>query len=92
MTTVHMDVGAASGLQREIVQLQHSIARIVQATNSTINGLPQHWRGGSATEFMGLYSDSISQITGILEPLGELAANLAEAIQEMERIAERLSD
>ena len=92
MTTVHMDVGAARGLQKEIMRLHSSIARIVQSTNSTINGLPQHWRGSSAIEFMGLYNDSISQISGLLEPLSELAAKLTDEIDRMERIAEKLSD
>jgi len=87
-----MNVGAARGLQKEIMRLHRSIARIVRSTNASISGVPQYWRGGSADQFMGLYSDSASKISGVLAPLSEIAAELAEAIEEMERIAERLSD
>jgi len=92
MTTIHMEIGAARGLVREIMRVHDSIARIIQSTNGTVNGVPQFWRGNSATEFMGLYGDSISRASGVLGPLREIAAELEKAIQEMEQIAERLSE
>jgi uncharacterized protein YukE len=92
MTTIHMNVNAARGIKRELLKLRDSIQRIVQSTNSTVLGMPQHWRGGSANQCMELYQDSISRITGVLEPLGEIAAEIEEAIQYWESVAERLSD
>lgn len=91
MPTLHMEVEAMLNVQRKLMQLHSSIQNIIQSTNSYIYGLPPHWQGNSANEFFTLYNESISQISAVLEPLSEMAAELAEEIARWERVAERLS-
>jgi uncharacterized protein YukE len=96
MTEIHMNISAARRVQRDIIRLRESIQRIVQKSNSSTNamfyGHKPAWRGDSASEFQGLYQDSISNITGILGPLGEIASEIEEAIEYWESVARRLSD
>lgn len=92
MTTIHMNINAARNVQRDILRLRESIQRITQSMNTTVMGLPQHWRAASADQCMELYQDSLSRITGILEPLSEIAAEIEDAIEYWQSVADRLSD
>lgn len=92
MKKIHMDVEEVREVKNNLLKLSESIQYIVQSTNGTIDSLPVHWRSPATDEFMGEYADSLSKISGILGPLGDMAAGLEEAIAEWERAAARLSD
>jgi len=96
MTKIHMNINAARRVQRDVIRLRESIQRIVQkantSTNSIFYGHKPAWRGDSASEFQALYQDSISNISGVLDPLSEIASEIEDAIQYWESVARRLSD
>jgi uncharacterized protein YukE len=92
MTTIHMDIDAARGVQNQLEKLHGSIQRIVQSTNATISGLPPHWRSHSADQFYGEYHECMGEISGMLGRLTEIAAALASEIDSYERMAEKFGD
>ena len=92
MATIHMDIDAARSVQNKLEKLHDSIQRIVNSTNASVSGLPQHWRSNAANEFMAEYQDSIGEITGILGKLRETISGISSAIQDYERMADKLGD
>ena len=92
MTTIHMDINAARGVQSNLEKLRESIERIVHSTNAKISGLPPHWRSASADQFYAEYQDSMGEISGLLGRLNEVTAAIAAEIDNYERIAQSLSE
>jgi uncharacterized protein YukE len=92
MTTLRMDVDAARSIQRDLVKLHDSIQRIIRSPNSTVSGLPPHWRSNSADQFYAEYQKSMGEISGVLSKLSEVASAISSEIDSYERMAERLSD
>jgi len=95
VTKIHVNISEARRVRKDVILLRESIQRILRqvntSTNSLFYGSPSSWQSDSANEFQTLYQESVSEISGILEPLNDIAAKLDEAIEEAERVDRRLS-
>lgn len=91
MKSIHLDVEAARAVQRNLLNQQASLNRLLQQMNGIVHGLPPCWQSGSAEEFFGYYYQSAGVIAGVASSLAEIASELDEAIAQWERMADQLS-
>jgi len=84
MSTIHMDIEAMLQVQRNLLEIQSSILRRVEALRRNCQELPLHWMGNSANEFFDYYAEFDGHINAIVERLGEIASELSVEIANYE--------